>query len=141
MLNKLTGFVFVGWLLCGCRSAPAPAPQPKEASDRAPENYGGPAVEASFLNPRDLRVTVTAPSGGHRFVLRETGRRGGVTFVKLTLEAPGQGAAAPTVIEKKTVRVPLLAEKGTVHVLVQQIERGAQYLTPPEFTLARIIDR
>ena len=89
----------------------------------------------------ELRVSVQVKSGGYELDLRETGRSGDHTFVKIRLTAPGAGELVTEALETKALRVPLPKEAGPVHVQLQRLQRGAHYLTTPEFELAKIAPR
>ncbi len=89
----------------------------------------------------ELHVSVQVNTGGYQLELRETGRGSDHTFVKICLTAPGGDEVVTQALEVKFLRIPLKKETGPVHVHLQQVQRGAHYITPPEFELAKVLPR
>jgi hypothetical protein len=111
------------------------SPQPT-----TPDGYKGPAMDVS-LDALELSVSIEVRSGGYRLELRETARADTHTDVKLRFTAPANDEGVTQAFEVKVVKISLKPESGPIHVHLQQIQRGLEYLVEPEFQLGKIIPR
>lgn len=140
MNNFLPIAVLFAALLSCCTGAAVADPKPQPGAAYTPADYKGPELAAK-CDGAELQVSVKVQTGGYGFELRETGRAADHTFVKITLIAPGEGEVVTQALETKVLRVQMKKETGPVQVLLQQIQRGANYIVDPEFVLAKIVPR
>lgn len=115
-------------------------PSPEGPSSVAPEGYQGPDVEAG-IEGDELQIKITVSTGGYKLRLMETLRQENTTHVKVCLEAPSEKEAVTQAVEDKALSVAMVEAMGPVHVHLQQIQRGAEYVVEPEYVLARIVTR
>lgn len=85
-------------------AAPIGSPSHSEPSDPA-EDWPGPPVHAAFLADGSLRIVLTAPTGGHAFVLESVDATNGRATVRCAHTPPTHDAVVTQVVTEHAVLV------------------------------------
>jgi len=103
-------------------------------------DYEGPSVQCQ-VDGSKLAVAIHVHSGGFALELLRTALVDGHVRVELQLTSPAEGE--PVITAEQTMKLVVALDEGTepVRVHVRQVQRGAQYLVPPELALAAVIPR
>ena len=128
-------------LLLGCVADVEPKHGDGSRQPAVPDlNYAGPQVQCK-IDRSKLAVAIKVHSGGFALDLLRTATVDGHVRVEVRLTSPAEGEVVVTAEQTMELAVDLPEGSDPVWVYVRQAQRGAQYLVPPELTLAAVIPR
>jgi hypothetical protein len=120
----------------GAADAPAPA---KAEPFTVVDAWGGPALRAQRnFATRKLVFHAAAPTAGYELSVDGFDTEGAVRRIKLLLLQPANGAAVAQVVTDTTCEIDdaQVDDRAKMQVVVRCMQKGAQYLVAPPWTLA-----
>ena len=103
------GFSAIAFAAIAACSSPdngAPTAPPQLPAPAMPaEDWPGPPVHAAFLADGSLRIVLTAPTGGHEFVVESVGTTGESATIRCAHTPPARDAIVTQVVTEHAVLV------------------------------------